>query len=102
MLREKIGQLCRIFDLFKIVAAMRPGRPDQNGGCRRKFGPQCGKDKSAPAFWRSTFGIRQPGIPFSRSATVSRVVLRTLRGSLTVGLSSRSTRSAANGNNASA
>ena len=44
--------------------------------------------------------MRQPGIPPSRSATTSRVVRWIFRGSLTVGLPSRPTRSAARGNNA--
>ena len=31
-LRQKGREFGRIFDLFKIIAAMRPDRPGQNGG----------------------------------------------------------------------
>ena len=40
-------------------------------------------EKSVPAFWRQTFGIRHPGIPVSKSATASRVVRWILPGWLT-------------------
>ena len=87
-LRQVGREFGRVVDLFEIVAAMGPDRPGQDGGCRRKGGLQLLNGKSVPAFWRTMFGMRQPGMSVSRSATASRVVRRILRGWLTVGLPS--------------